>query len=96
MLYKLFHIEKALEANARDIQTKSKALVGLRREQQNHDKALEAVRAEQAKARSSVVKEEKKVKKAEKAIEFKVSVAHASNFLPLKCGYEGTGACRHR
>ncbi|KAL4072467.1 RecF/RecN/SMC [Scleroderma yunnanense] len=71
VLYKLFHIEKALEANARDIQTKSRALAGLRREQQAQDNALEAARAEQAKARSAVVKEEKKVKKAEKSIESK-------------------------
>lgn len=71
VLYKLFHIEKALEANARDIQTKSRALAGLRKEQQNHDNALESARAEQAKARSAVVKEERKVKKAEKSIESK-------------------------
>lgn len=71
ILYKLFHIEKALEANARDIQTKSRALAGLRKEQQNNDNALEAARAEQAKARSAVVKEERKVKKAEKSIESK-------------------------
>ncbi|KAL4079656.1 RecF/RecN/SMC [Scleroderma citrinum] len=64
VLYKLFHIEKALEANARDIQTKSRALAGLRREQQAQDNALEAARAEQAKARSAV-------KKAEKSIESK-------------------------
>ena len=77
ILYKLFHIEKALEANARDIQTKSRALAGLRKEQQNHDNALDAARAEQAKARSAVVKEERKVKKAEKSIESKASVTHS-------------------
>lgn len=71
ILYKLFHIEKALEANARDIQTKSKALAGLRREQRVNDEALEIARAEQAKVRAALVKEEKKVKKAEKAIESK-------------------------
>ncbi|KAN0084141.1 RecF/RecN/SMC [Tylopilus felleus] len=69
ILYKLFHIEEALEANARDIQTKSRALAGLRAEQQQHDKALEDARADQARARTAVVREEKKVKKAEKTVE---------------------------
>lgn len=73
ILYKLFHIEEALEANARDIQTKSKALAGLRAEHEEHEKALENVRAEQARARTAVLREEKKVKKAEKALEAKVS-----------------------
>ncbi|KAG1728564.1 RecF/RecN/SMC [Suillus lakei] len=71
ILYKLFHIEEALEANARDIQTKSKALAGLRAEHGEHEKALEDVRAEQARARTAVVREEKKAKKAEKALEAK-------------------------
>lgn len=71
ILYKLFHVEEALEANARDIQTKSKALAGLRAEHGEHEKALEDVRAEQARARTAVVREEKKVKKAEKALEAK-------------------------
>jgi galactokinase len=72
ILYKLFHVEEALEANARDIQTKSKALAGLRAEHGEHEKALEDVRAEQARARTAVVREEKRVKKAEKALEAKV------------------------
>ncbi|KAF8137566.1 RecF/RecN/SMC, partial [Boletus edulis] len=72
ILYKLFHIEEALEANARDIQKKSRALAGLRAEQQQHDKALEDARADQARARTAVVREEKKVKKAEKTVESKV------------------------
>ncbi|KAH7887101.1 RecF/RecN/SMC [Phlebopus sp. FC_14] len=71
ILFKLFHIEEALEANARDIKAKSKTLAGLRVEQQEHDKALEEARADQARARTTVVREEKKVKKAEKALEFK-------------------------
>lgn len=75
ILYKLFHIEEALETNARDIQTKSKALVDLRAEHGEHEKALEDARAEQARARTTVVREEKKVKKAEKALEAKVSYA---------------------
>ncbi|KAG0708416.1 hypothetical protein DFH29DRAFT_479888 [Suillus ampliporus] len=71
ILYKLFHIEEALEANARDIQTKSKALAGLREEHAEYNKALEEARAEQARARTAVVRDEKKVKKAEKALEAK-------------------------
>ncbi|KAG2151543.1 RecF/RecN/SMC [Suillus clintonianus] len=71
ILYKLFHIEEALEANARDIQTKSKALAGLRTEHGEHEKSLEDARAEQARARTAVVREDKKVKKAEKALEAK-------------------------
>lgn len=70
----MFHIEEALGANARDIQKKSRALAGLRAEQQEHDKGLEDARADQAKARNAVVKEEKKVKKAEKIVESKVGV----------------------
>ena len=72
ILYKLFHIEEALEANARDIQTKSKALEGFRTEHGECEAALEEARAEQARARTAVVREEKKVKKAEKALEAKV------------------------
>ncbi|KAG1736707.1 hypothetical protein EDD22DRAFT_959728 [Suillus occidentalis] len=53
ILCELFYIEKALEAIARDIQTKSKAL------------------AEQARARTAVVREVKKFKNAEKALEAK-------------------------
>lgn len=78
ILYKLFHIEEALEANARDIQKKSRALAGLRAEQQKHDKALEDARADQARARTAVVREEKKVKKAEKIVESKVGGASLS------------------
>ena len=70
----MFHIEEALGANARDIQKKSRALAGLRAEQQEYDKGLEDARADQAKARNAVVKEEKKVKKAEKIVESKVGV----------------------
>ncbi|KIK32308.1 hypothetical protein CY34DRAFT_19141 [Suillus luteus UH-Slu-Lm8-n1] len=72
---RLFHIEEALEAIARDIQTKSKALAGLRAEHGEYEKALDDVRAEllpeQARARTAVVREVKKVKKAEKALEAK-------------------------
>ncbi|KAL5522775.1 hypothetical protein ACEPAG_8793 [Sanghuangporus baumii] len=70
-LWKLFHIEEQIEANAREIKQKNKTLVGLRKEHAAHDKALEDARAKQAKARSDVVAAEKKVKKAEKALEAK-------------------------
>ena len=74
----MFHIEEALEADARDIQTKSRALAGLHAEQEQHDKVLEDARADQARARTPVAREEKKVKKAEKAVESKVGGASFS------------------
>lgn len=76
-LWKLFHIEEQIEANAREIKQKNKTLAGLRKEQATHDKALEEARAKQAKARSDVVAAEKKVKKAEKALETKVRLPHS-------------------
>lgn len=72
ILFKLFHIEEAIEVNVREIQSQSKALAGLREEQRKHDEALEASRAEQAKARTGVIQLEKKIKKAEKTLEGKV------------------------
>jgi structural maintenance of chromosome 1 len=72
ILYKLFHIGEALEANARDIQTKSKSLAGLRAEHGEYEKALDDVCAWQVRARTAIVCEEKKVKKAKKALEAKV------------------------
>ncbi|KAF8214101.1 condensin complex subunit SMC1 [Mycena galopus ATCC 62051] len=71
ILFRLFHIEEAIEANAREIRTQNKALKSLRAEQRAHDQALEAARAEQAKARSSVMQMEKKIKKAEKVLDGK-------------------------
>ena len=73
LLWKLFHIEEPIEANTRDIKHKNKSLAGLRKEQAIHDKALEEARAKQAKARSDTAAAEKKAKKAEKALEGKVS-----------------------
>lgn len=72
-LWKLFHIEEQIEANAREITQKNKTLSGLRKEQAVHDKALDDARAKQAKVRSEVVAAEKKVKKAEKTLDGKVS-----------------------
>ncbi|CAK5262899.1 unnamed protein product [Mycena citricolor] len=71
MLYKLFHIEEAIETNAHDIREQNKVVKGLREEQREHDRALESARADQAKARSGVMQLEKKIKKAEKQLDAK-------------------------
>ncbi|KAJ7497178.1 condensin complex subunit SMC1 [Mycena latifolia] len=71
ILFKLFHIEEAIESNAREIRTLNKALKSLRTEQCVHDEALEAARAEQAKTRTGVMQMEKKIKKAEKVLDSK-------------------------
>lgn len=73
ILFKLFHIEEAIENNSRTIVTKNKELTGLREEQRKHDKALEDARTEQAKVRGNVMQKEKTLKKAEKALEGKVA-----------------------
>jgi structural maintenance of chromosome 1 len=73
ILYKLFHIEESIEHNAREIRGHGKGILGLRREQEAQDAALEVTRAEQARARSAAMKEEKKIKKMEKALETKVN-----------------------
>lgn len=64
-----------IEDNSRTIVTKNKDLAGLRQEQSVHDKALESARANQAKARTTVMQKEKIIKKAEKALDGKVSLA---------------------
>ncbi|KAJ7032498.1 condensin complex subunit SMC1 [Mycena alexandri] len=71
ILFKLFHLEEAIEANAREIRTQNKALKSLRAEQRVHDEALETARAEQAKTRTGVMQMEKKIKKAEKVLDGK-------------------------
>lgn len=71
ILFKLFHIEEALEKDAHEVREQSKTLAGLREEQKTHDDALNDARAEQAKARSALMQREKKLKKAEKALEAK-------------------------
>ncbi|KAG1890726.1 uncharacterized protein F5891DRAFT_904856, partial [Suillus fuscotomentosus] len=48
ILHKLFQIKEALEANACDIQTKSRALAGLHAEHGESEKSLKDARAEQA------------------------------------------------
>jgi hypothetical protein len=72
ILYKLYRIEESIEQNGREINTKNKALAGLREEQRAHDAALETARVEQAKAKTNVMQKDKKIKKAEKALEAKV------------------------
>ena len=72
ILYKLYHIQQSLDEHAQAIRDQNKALVGLRKEQQKHEKALEEARSEQAKSRGAVMQKEKRIKKAEKALETKV------------------------
>ncbi|THU82274.1 condensin complex subunit SMC1 [Dendrothele bispora CBS 962.96] len=70
-LFKLYHIEESIENNTNEIRAQNKTLEGLRGEQRTHDEVLEEARAEQAKARTSVIQMEKKIKKAEKALDNK-------------------------
>ena len=72
ILYKLYHIQQSLDEHAQAIRDQNKALVGLRKEQQKHEKALEEARSEQAKSRGAVMQKEKRIKKAEKALETQV------------------------
>ena len=72
ILCKLYHIQQSLDEHAQAIREQNRALVGLRQEQRRHEKALEDARAEQAKARGVVMQKEKRIKKAEKALELKV------------------------
>ncbi|KAH9884117.1 cohesin complex subunit psm1 [Cubamyces lactineus] len=71
ILVKLYHIQHSLEEHARAIKEQNQTLAGLRAEQRKHEKALEDARADQAKARSNVMQKEKRIKKAEKALETK-------------------------
>ena len=68
---KLYHIQKSLDEHARAIREQNRALVGLRQEQRKHEKVLEDAREQQAKVRGSVMQKEKRIKKAEKALEGK-------------------------
>jgi structural maintenance of chromosome 1 len=72
VLWKLWHIEQGLERDAHDIRTRGRELGGLKAERDKRDAELASARAEQAKARSSVIQKEKKIKKAEQALENKV------------------------
>jgi structural maintenance of chromosome 1 len=78
-LYKLYHIEESLKANASEIQRQNRALVGLREDQHRQQQVLDRARAEQAKAKTEVSREERRLKRSEKALEAKVCAA-------LDCG----------
>lgn len=71
ILFKLYHIQQSLEEHAEAIKAQNQTLVGLREEQRQHQQELEEARAEQARARSVVLQKEKRIKKAEKALEAK-------------------------
>lgn len=71
-LVKLFHIQKSLATHAEDIRAQNATLADLRKEQRKHEAELEKARQEQAKSRSAVMAKEKRIKKAEKALETKV------------------------
>ncbi|KAF5389616.1 hypothetical protein D9757_004216 [Collybiopsis confluens] len=70
-LFKLYHIEESIEHNSHEIRTKNKDLTAQREEQRVHEGALDAARANQAKARTSLMQMEKKIKKAEKSLDTK-------------------------
>ena len=73
-LYKLYHIEESLKVNSSEIRQQSRALNGLREDQHRQQQALDSTRAEQAKSKTEVSREERKLKRAEKALETKVYV----------------------
>jgi len=59
---------------------KNKELANLREERRVRDEEVEASRALQAKARTSVMQKEKRIKKDEKALEGKVVPSHNLRF----------------
>lgn len=69
LVWKLYHIEQQIEENSTSITKSNKSLTNLRKEQSSNEKALAEARAKQAKVRSTVNIVEKKLKKAEKALE---------------------------
>ena len=75
-LYKLYHIEKSLKDHASEIKKQNRTLVGLREEQQAKQEDLDDARSEQAKSKTKVSQKERKLKKAEKALEAKVGPSH--------------------
>jgi len=84
-LYKLYHIEESLRENASEIQKQSQALNGLREDQHRQQQALDSTRAEQAKSKTEVSREERKLKRAEKTLEAKVSaVFHRGSTLDIR------------
>lgn len=86
ILLKLYHIEQGLQEHAQAIRDQNQTLAGLREEQRRHETELEEARAEQALARSSVMQKEKKMRKAEKALEGKVlCLTHTSDISAEDC-----------
>jgi len=71
-LYKLYHIEESLKANASEIQKQNHALTGLREDQHQRQQNLDGTRAEQARSKTEVSREERRLKRAEKALDTKV------------------------
>lgn len=72
ILFKLYHIQQSLSSHAEDIKRQNVTLAGLREEQRTHEEELEKARADQARSRTAVMQKEKRVKRAEKALETKV------------------------
>ena len=83
-LYKLYHIEDSLKTNASEIQKEGQELVGHREDQDQKQQALDDARAEQARSKTEVSREERRLKRAEKALETKVCAV---------CHYGRTGIC---
>jgi len=79
-LYKLYHIEESLKANASEIQKQRRTLNGLREDQRRQQQALDRARTEQARAKTEVSREEKKLKRAEKVLEAKVCAEPCCRF----------------
>ena len=70
----MYHIEESLKDHAAEIKKQNRALAGLREEQQAKQEDLDAARSEQAKSKTKVSQKERKLKKAEKALEAQVGV----------------------
>ncbi|KAG8892309.1 Structural maintenance of chromosomes protein 1, partial [Tulasnella sp. 417] len=71
LLWRLYHIEEAIESNTAQIKAKNGEVVQLRAEQASNETSLEKARAAQATARNEVQKRERVIKKKEKALEGK-------------------------
>ncbi|KAJ3557591.1 hypothetical protein NM688_g1392 [Phlebia brevispora] len=86
ILHKLWSIQSALSEHASAIRESNQQLVGLRADQRSCEDELEGARSNQARARTVVMREEKRVKRAEKALEAKrpelvqveAQIAHSS------------------
>ena len=94
-LYKLYHIEESLKANASEIQKRSRALTGFREDQHRQQQNLDGTRAEQARSKTEVSREERRLKRAEKALETKVRHFIVSALLEFYTPGTETRAC-HR